>query len=425
MGKPSKFLTLAALSISGGSIYFLPYLKYVFYDPVLEVMKINNEQMGFLLTLYAMGCILLYIPGGIIADKLSPKKALVASLLATSVLSVIYAFSFDYFLAKIIWVLLAVSSGFVFWSSLIKAIRIIGGSEDQGRTFGLYYAGNGATTAIISAVALWAFSRYADPQIGLRVAILIGAAATTLAALLVLVYFKDDATQGVSSGAEDKFEFSQVGVILKNPLLWFIAFTIFCTYGLYTSGSYFIPYLTNVIGVPVEGSSALGIIRTYVLMFVCAPIGGYFADKLKSTSKWFMICFTVLIALYLVVLVLPKGLNPMVAILLSLLPGAVSLMMYGIMYSTISECRIPLHLTGTVVGIASIIGYLPDFAFNTLFGMWLDQFGNDGYRYIFLFLTSLGVLGLVFSYLIRRATKNLPLSQAQDKLLPESQNHTA
>lgn len=414
VSKSKKYLTLFALSLSGGSIYFLPYLKYVFYDPVLAVMKINNEQMGFLLTLYAVGCIILYIPGGFLADRLSAKKSLILSLLGTTVLSLIYAFTFNYFLAEVIWMLLAITTGFVFWSSLIKAIRLIGDEGEQGRIFGLYYAGNGATAAIVNAISLWIFSRYTDQVAGLRAAILVGSAAATIAAILVFLFFKEDDSKDVSTSEEEKFHFKDIGGLLKNPLLWFIAFTIFCTYGLYTSGSYFNPYLTNVIGVPVEGASALGIVRTYVFMLICAPIGGYMADKMKSTSKWFMICFAILIALYLTVLMLPKGSNPTFVIILSLLPGAVSLMMYGIMYSTIEECRIPRHLTGTVVGLASIIGYLPDFLFNTMFGNWMDRFGDGGYRYIFIFLAGLGVLGFILSFLIRKRTKNMqPISKGK------------
>lgn len=408
MSKSRKYLTLLALSLSGGSIYMLPYLKYVFYDPVLTTMHINNEQMGFLLTMYAIGCIVLYIPGGLIADRVSAKKALIFSLLGTTALTLLYAFTFNYVLAQIIWVLLAITTAFVFWSALLKTIRMISNADEQGRMYGLYYAGNGTAGAIISSLGLWAFAQFDDPAQGLRAAVLVFAFFTTLAAILVAIFFKEDKSKDVSTAEEEKFHFKDVTGLLKNPLLWLIAFTIFCTYGLYTSGSYFIPYLTNVIGVPVEGSSALGIIRTYAFMLICAPLGGFIADKMKSTTKWFLIAFSILIALYVVILLLPKGANMTFVIILSLLPGAVSLMMYGIMFSVVGECRIPLRLTGTAVGIASIIGYLPDFAFNTLFGGWLDSYGNNGYRYIFMFLLGLGVIGLTSSYLIRRRTKNLP-----------------
>ncbi len=46
----------------------------------------TNAQAGFLLSAYAIGCMVLYIPGGIVADKFSTKKMLVLSLFSTGVL---------------------------------------------------------------------------------------------------------------------------------------------------------------------------------------------------------------------------------------------------------------------------------------------------------------------------------------------------
>lgn len=71
-----KYLSIAALSFAGGSIYTLPYLKYIFYDTQLEVMGINNTQSGLLVSMYAIGCILSYIPGGLITDKILPARPL-------------------------------------------------------------------------------------------------------------------------------------------------------------------------------------------------------------------------------------------------------------------------------------------------------------------------------------------------------------
>ena len=86
-----KYLTLIVLGLAGGSIYIFPYLKYVFYNPLIHVLHISNAQSGMLLTMYAIGCVILYIPGGILADKVNPKKALILSLLATSALTIIFA----------------------------------------------------------------------------------------------------------------------------------------------------------------------------------------------------------------------------------------------------------------------------------------------------------------------------------------------
>lgn len=132
----------------------LPYIKYVFYDAQISTMGITNTQSGLMLTMYTIGNMILYIPGGIIADKVSPKKALVISLLSTTALAYIYAFSMNFAVAMVIWLGLSFSTAFVFWSSLMKAIRIIGTEEEQGFMYGLYYACNGITGALTNTLAL-------------------------------------------------------------------------------------------------------------------------------------------------------------------------------------------------------------------------------------------------------------------------------
>ena len=80
-GNFKKYLTLIVLGAAGGATYTLPYIKYVFYDAITNALGISNAQSGFRLSMYAIGCVILYIPGGILADKLSPKKAVSFSLL--------------------------------------------------------------------------------------------------------------------------------------------------------------------------------------------------------------------------------------------------------------------------------------------------------------------------------------------------------
>ena len=42
--KVKKYLTVMTLGLAGGSIYFLPYIKYIFYDVQIASMGITNTQ---------------------------------------------------------------------------------------------------------------------------------------------------------------------------------------------------------------------------------------------------------------------------------------------------------------------------------------------------------------------------------------------
>ncbi|MCG8483328.1 MAG: MFS transporter, partial [Clostridia bacterium] len=238
--KRRKYLSVLALSLSGGSIYLIPYIRYVFYDHQIAAMGITNQQLGLLTSIYAIGCMLLYIPGGMIADRFSTKKCMIISLLSTSVLTLIYAFSMGYKVALVIWLLFAASTAFVFWTSLFKTIRMISTSEEQGFMFGLYYAGNGITGAVVNGIAIWAM-RFSE---GLKAqfvsAVIIYAASTTIAALLLWIILKEDREKTKELKVND-FDLSKVGNLLKNPIVWIFSLIIFAGYSIYSSTSYFTP----------------------------------------------------------------------------------------------------------------------------------------------------------------------------------------
>lgn len=399
-----KYLTLIILGLAGGSIYMLPYIKYTFYDPIMNVMGITNAQSGFLLTMYAIGCVILYIPGGILSDKVSPKKAIIISLLGTSILTLIFALTFNYTVALAVWLLLAFGSGFVFWSALLKAIRMIGSDEEQGRMYGIYYAANGGSGAIISALSLKAFSGAADEKTGLFWAVIIMAIFTTVAAILLIFLLKENTSKDLSTKAEDQFHFSDLKSVLTNPAVWLVAVVCFCIYGVYSCSSYFTPYLTDVIGYSATQAGGFQIVRSYVVMLVAAPLGGWLADKVfHSTLKWFVVGAAILGVSMLIVVLIGPNANPLLIAILTLVPGLFSMCLYGIMFSTMHEVNIPIKVGGTAIAIASIIGYLPDMFLQTFFGSLLDKYENAGYNMIFLILTAFCAVTVVICALLYRS----------------------
>jgi predicted MFS family arabinose efflux permease len=405
-----KYISIMILAFSASSIYLLPYVKYVFYDAQLEAMGITNTQSGMLLSVYALGCMALYIPGGILADKISAKKGLIISLVGTAILTIIYGLTLSYGVALVTWFLLAVSTGFVFWTALMKTISLIGESNEQGRMFGIYYACYGIIASIFNFITLKVNNLGTNTKQGFVYVVLTYAVINIIAAVLVLLAVPNDTKDKVSSEtgeAKEQFDMSQVVSLLKNPVVWLFSIVIFSGYSLYSSSSYFTPYLTNVIGVSAEQSGILSIIRTYLFQ-ILAPIGGYFADKVfKSTSKWFMIMFGALTAFYVSIIFLPSGVNVTLVTILSLIPGALAMLIYGIVFSIIGETKIPVSVTATAIGIASIIGYAPDLFMSTLFGSLLDKLGNAGYNAIFLSLAIIGVIGFFCALSIRKRTRIL------------------
>lgn len=403
--KPNKYLALIALGAAGGSIYILPYFKYVFYEQQMQVMNINNTQSGLLLTVYAIAAIILLFPGGIIADMFSSKKLIIGSLLLTTVLAVVYALTFNFTAALIIWILLAISCAFTFWAALIKAIESVGKSEEQGKMYGIYYASNGIIAAIINSIALYVSTLTSNLRQGLFYAAMVVAAGTFIAAILVFIFFRDSAEiKKKDVEKQEKFKFKDLRLVLKNPHVWLLGIIIFVSYSIYASTSYFTPYLTDVLGITPENSGVIAIIRTYIFMLL-APVGGLLCDKIfKSSSKYFMAVFTIVGVLLIGVLFIPNTASPLFVSIYTLLPAAFTMAQYGVAWSILRELDIPLAVTGTAIGVSSCISWTPDLFMHAMFGSWLDKFGNGGYSYIFAYLAVLAILGVVCSYIVRRHT---------------------
>ena len=73
-------------------------------------MNISNAQLASLTSMYALVAIILFIPGGIMADKFNAKKLIMFSLIGTTLLTIVFALQMSYAVANIVWVGLAVTT---------------------------------------------------------------------------------------------------------------------------------------------------------------------------------------------------------------------------------------------------------------------------------------------------------------------------
>lgn len=406
MTKVKQYLLLILLGMAGGTIYDFPYIKYIFYNQMLSSMHINNTQLGILTSIYGIGCLILYIPGGILADKMRSKNALVISLFGTAALAVVFGMTLNFVVAIIVWILLALSSAFIFWSAIIKAIRLVGGEENGGKMYGIYYAANGLSAAILNFLALAVYGKVGNGKFGMAAASITMALVIGIIAILLVIFLPNqDAQIGDQDNSPKLKDFKQV---VFNPSVWVIAVVFFMTYGLFSGVSYLTPYLADVVGVSNQTSSMLGIVRNYVFLLL-APVSGIIADRFfHSTLRWFTVGYVIL-AVSLIVIALSTALPMGVIIILSLIPGIMALGLYGIQFSIIGESKIPLSLMGATTGFVSLIGYLPDMVMPTVFGRILDSQKNHGYSTVFLILAAFALVASLGSVVIYK------LNQSREK----------
>lgn len=406
--KFKKYLTIIALGMAAGAVFYMPYIRYILYDAQIESMGISNTQSGYLMTAYAILNLFLLIPGGILADKISTKKAVAYSCAATGLLGFVYLFTMkNLLISLLVWVGFGISTGFVLWSAIYRTVRIIGTEEEQGFLYGFYYACNGLSCAIINMVGVYIYGTAANVQDGFFRACLFGAIAPIVIAGILMFLLRDVDQSVQIDDSEPKFNKTDVKLLVKNPILWLISVVLMIGYIFYSSTSYFTPYLTEVMGVSIVHSGFLSAVRTYLLLLL-TPIGGWIADRVfHSTSRWLTVAFLILTAMFAAMFIMPSDVSSQFVTIYTLIPSAVVMMSYGLIASLISEAKIPKALTGTAVGIVSTVGYFPDAWCSVLFGSWLDKFQANGYLLIFGFLAASGIVAAILCILLSKHMKKV------------------
>ncbi len=94
--------------------------------------------------------------------------------------------------------------------------------------------------------------------------------------------------------------------------------------------------------------------------------------------------------------------------LLSLIMTAVGTYAIRALYFAVfNEGKIPVEITGTAVGIISIVGYTPDIFVTPIMGYLIDNYpGIVGYQYVFMMLVMFSLLGLLASIKFQKITIN-------------------
>ena len=399
-----KYMGLISLGYMGGTIYVLMYIRYVFYDQMIQIMNINNTQLGLLNTVCAIVGFITSIPGAYLADKFDAKKIIVWSVGAITALTFIYAAFVDsYTVALIIWGAQSLVM-FSYWPCLIKYINNLGGEDEAGSSFGIYYMINGLSGAFGNAAPLWISTHFG----GFRSAI-IGVGVITLIATILVWFFLDNekklAERGVYLKGDEPIQLRHVKYVLKWPGTYIIFFAYFTTYTIYSNVSYFNPYLIDVIGVNPDASSVYSVIRSYGAMLI-APVGGIMADKVfKSTSKWYIVAFAISAVMFAIPFLFGPESNPTLVSIYSILPSLVIFALYSVTYSILRELHIPATVAGTAIGLGSLSGTLVDGVWPAVFGSFIDKFGNTGYTYIFICLIVNCILGILNALWVRSHDK--------------------
>ncbi|MDU7515912.1 MAG: hypothetical protein E7K48_02595, partial [Varibaculum cambriense] len=69
LSRGRRVMLLVLVSMASSMIYLPPYMKIVFYDPLMKALNCTNADLGVLMSAYATTALICYLPSGIVADK--------------------------------------------------------------------------------------------------------------------------------------------------------------------------------------------------------------------------------------------------------------------------------------------------------------------------------------------------------------------
>jgi len=413
--KQNKLTSMFALIIAGEAIFLLPFILMRVFKPVIrEAFLISDAQIGEAQALYGITAVISYFFGGFIADKWEVRKLLSISLVLTAIGGFWMTMIPSILTLKILYAFWGVSTILLFWASLIKATRQWGNSHNQGLSFGLLDGGRGffaATIALSGATILTYFfpAKAVNITFDHKVQTLqyiIGTITAIVFLVSLFVWFvlpKEKIEK--SDPKEFQFDFKQAFQLMKQPKVMFHSLIIFCAYCAYKLTGTYGTYARDVWGYSLEESTYFAVFIQY-LRPIAAVTVGWIADKFVP-SKLIIPCFTILI---IASAVLGLGFFYDQPIFLSftffVFMALGTYALRGLYFAIIEETNTPLQLTGTLVGIISVVGFTPDIFMSLFVGYML---GKDPtiveYQNLYSLFTIIPIIGLLATIGFRKAIK--------------------
>lgn len=406
-----KLMIFIILSAAVALAYQLPYMRYTFYDQMAAALQLNDTQMGLLATALTFTNTLCYPIGGFFAERFSMKKLICITLAAYAALTALFAFTTNFVVLMGIHVLYGFFGIATLWSAYLAGLRTLGDENSQSTIFGSSEATRGIIQTITAFVFLGIMNVAATLILGFKLVMLTGAAFTGVFLVLALIFLPGEGIREESSG-EEKYSLKD---ILKNKGVWLTIWVIMCAYVSWTLGNgYLTTYTVRVLGVSESVASTIGVIRSYVIVFLAGFIGGWVLDRFTYKGRGFLLLFASVIIVIAGVMLTSKVVP--VCVGLTLVLAFLANVMKSTYWSIMGQAGIPARMTAVATGIISFIAFIPDFIVPTLCGSWLDAAtaAGDvamGFNKIFILLIAFSVVGLIGAVMLTKQTKLLEKQQ--------------
>ena len=358
-----------------------------------------------------------YVYGGTLADRYPPGKLMATALIMTAAGGMYLAQFPSYLGLQWLYGYWGFSTIFLFWSAMIKATRNWGGGKQQGRAFGYLEAGRGLVAASIGVVGVVVFSlllpenlssaSFEERKAAFRYVILFAVILASLVGIIVFFYLKEQDTKEEVTVPKADNSFSTIIQVAKMPSVGLLIIIVLCAYCGYKVTDILSLYASEVMLFDEVEAAKVGSYQMYLRPLVCVLVG-VFADK-SSSALWLIRGFVIL---FIGSLLFASGwVNAPLSglfIFAVVITGIGTYALRTLYYAAVKEGHIPYAVTGTAVGIISVIGYTPDIFMGPVMGILLDSSpGITGHQHVFTLLAGFSLIGAFASYHFKKMTQKL------------------
>ncbi|MFK8030618.1 MAG: nitrate/nitrite transporter [Gammaproteobacteria bacterium] len=411
----NRYGYMFALIIAGEAIFALPFHVTRFFRPtVLEVFALTPTELGAAQAAYGVLAMLAYFPGGAIADRFPAHKLLAFSLWSTAAGGLYMATFPNYQGSLFLWSFFGISTILLFWAAMIRATREWGGITSQGKAFGLLDGGRGLLAAALASVGVLLFSMafpdgtadasLEDKKAVLRTIIYGYTAVTAAAGVLVWFVIRGEQVTDAHNKLNESGSNIARNVLfaIKLPAVWLQALIVVCAYVGYKGFDNYSLFAVQAYGLDEIEAARIVTIGSWMRP-VAAIAAGLIGDRFGS-SKTLLVLFALLLGSDLFFALSTPVPGAAWAMLTNTVLTCIAIFGFrGLYFTLFEEAKIPMAVTGTAVGIVSVIGYMPDIFVTLVAGILIDRSpGLEGHQQFFMFLSAFALAGLLASFAFSR-----------------------
>ena len=395
-----KYAQVLMLSSAATFIYSAPYLRQQFKSPLMEAFQLTEMQLGNLSSTYGIACMLCYLPGGWLADRVSPRRLVITSLLAGAVTFAWMATVPGYSSLLVIYAAWGVIGILVLWSAMLRQVRVIGDDGEQGRLFGLLEGSRGLFEAALFTLASLLFSWFTVQAAGISAVFGLYALLSGGLGLWMLVGSKDAGADGAESAA---IKISDVLLIVREPTVWLMCVMLTAVFHLFWAIIEF-PSFGERAGfeMTVAATLAMGTLRVWMRP-VGGVLGGIVGDRIANARAvlWLLAVGTAICVFLATMSTSPGSTWILWALVVPF--GSLVYAVRGLIWAVLQDCSIPTYLTGTAIGFISIMGYSSDIYIPQVSSYLLSTYADQaGYQLFFAYIAVASVIGFGATWWLMR-----------------------